>query len=184
MPDIPDDILKAADAITMSAHRENVASIFESRGAMFAVKAAVANAILAERARWAAIAARISELEADLEAAKKASGFTDHSYLLAVIAAIRETSDIGAKPMLSELPKAVGDRIAAAGAAARRTALEAAAEVADAEFREQIGHRDACLSQPKPNCQGALTRARQAQTAETIAAAIRTLAEKGNHDAV
>jgi hypothetical protein len=53
--------------------------------------------------------------------------------------------------------------------------LERCARIAHAVYEDEIGRRDACLSEGPPNCEGALTRARQAQTAQEIETQIRAL---------
>lgn len=58
----------------------------------------------------------------------------------------------------------------------RASALNEAAEICRAEYRAEIKARDRCLAEG--NTEGALTRARQAQTADGLAKAIATLARK------
>lgn len=58
----------------------------------------------------------------------------------------------------------------------RKTALAEAAKICWAEFDKEINARDRCLNEDNP--EGALTRARQAQTAEGLAKAIESLATK------
>lgn len=72
-------------------------------------------------------------------------------------------------------PDALKNAMERAGASnGRLSALNEAAEICRAEARREVQERDRCLGED--NHEGALTHARQAQTAEGLAKAIATLA--------